>query len=122
MRSIWRAALWGATRILMGLRYEEEQVEAMIEGVSAMLYGIRGIEESSVYQGLLRRGEAKGAEPAHLEDLPTGDALAMPGREFANMQHGSPLVSTFSMTHITSPFQEWKPLSPSLPMRTESTL
>ena len=54
------AALWGATRILMGLRYEEEQVDAIIEGVSAMLFGIRGIEESSVYQGILRRGEAKG--------------------------------------------------------------
>ena len=25
-----------------------------------MLYGIRGIEESSVYQGILKKGEAKG--------------------------------------------------------------
>jgi hypothetical protein len=51
---------WNATRILMGLRYEEEQVDAIIEGVSAMLFGIRGIEESSVYQGILRKGRADG--------------------------------------------------------------
>lgn len=61
------AALWGATRILMGLRYEEEQVDAIIEGVSAMLFGIRGIEESSVYQGILRRGEAKGRAEGRAE-------------------------------------------------------
>jgi predicted transposase YdaD len=54
------STLWNATRILMGLRYEEEQVDAIIEGVTAMLFGIRGIEESSVYQGILRKGEAKG--------------------------------------------------------------
>jgi hypothetical protein len=55
------ATLWNATCILMGLRYREEQVVAIIEGVSAMLFGIEGIEESSVYQGILRKGEAKGA-------------------------------------------------------------
>ena len=54
------ATLWNATRILMGLRYSEEQVESIIERVSAMLFGIRGIEESSVYQGILKRGEAQG--------------------------------------------------------------
>jgi len=54
------ATLWNATRILMGLRYSEKQVDSIIEGVSAMLFGIRGIEESSVYQGILRKGEAKG--------------------------------------------------------------
>jgi hypothetical protein len=54
------STLWNATRILMGLRYEEEQVDAIIEGVTAMLFGIRGIEESSVYQGILRRGKAMG--------------------------------------------------------------
>jgi predicted transposase YdaD len=54
------AILWNATRILMGLRYEEEQIAAIFEGVSAMLFGIHGIEESSVYQGILRKGEIKG--------------------------------------------------------------
>ncbi len=54
------ATLWAATSVLMGLRYEEEQVDAIIEGVSAMLFGIEGLEESSVSQGILRRGEARG--------------------------------------------------------------
>jgi hypothetical protein len=54
------ATLWNATRILMGLWYPEKQVDSIIEGVSAMLFGIRGIEESSVYQGILRKGEAIG--------------------------------------------------------------
>ena len=53
------ATLWNATEVLMGLRYSEEKVESIIKGVSAMLFGIRGIEESSVYQGILRKGEAK---------------------------------------------------------------
>jgi predicted transposase YdaD len=56
------ATLWNATRILMGLRYSEEKVDSIIEGVSAMLFGIRGIEESSVYQGILKKGEAKGRD------------------------------------------------------------
>jgi hypothetical protein len=62
------ATLWNATRILMGLRYPEEQVDAIIEGVSAMLFGIRGIEESSVYQGILRKGEAKGRAEGAVAD------------------------------------------------------
>jgi hypothetical protein len=55
------AIFWNATRILMGLRYEEEQVDTIFEGVSTMLFGIRGIEESSVYQGILRRGRVEDA-------------------------------------------------------------
>jgi hypothetical protein len=54
------AMLWAATIILMGLRYREERVNEILEGVRDMLFGIRGIEESSVYQGLISRGEAKG--------------------------------------------------------------
>ncbi len=54
------ATLWNATTILMGLRYSQEQVGSIIERVSAMLFGIRGIEESSVYQGILKKGEAEG--------------------------------------------------------------
>jgi predicted transposase YdaD len=54
------ATLWAATRVLMGLRYAEKQVEEFFEGVSAMILGIRGIEESSVYQGIFAKGEARG--------------------------------------------------------------
>jgi hypothetical protein len=52
--------LWTATKNPMGLRYSEEQVDEFIGGVYDMLFGIRGIEESSVYQGILRKGEARG--------------------------------------------------------------
>jgi hypothetical protein len=76
------AALWGATRILMGLRYEETEVDAIIEGMFDMLFGIRGIEESSVYQGILRRGEAKGRAEGEAKGLVEGarEALLRLGR------------------------------------------
>jgi hypothetical protein len=52
------AMLWAATKVLMGLRYEREQVEEFIKGVSAMVLGIHVIEESSVYQDIFAKGEA----------------------------------------------------------------
>jgi predicted transposase YdaD len=61
------ATLWNATRILMGLRYSAEEVDSIIDGVSAMLFGIRGIEESSVYQAILKKGEAKGEAKGRVE-------------------------------------------------------
>ncbi len=66
------ATLWNATRILMGLRYAEKQVDAIIEGVSAMLFGIEGIEESSVYQGILRKGRAQGIAEGRAEGRTEG--------------------------------------------------
>jgi predicted transposase YdaD len=54
------ATLWAATKVLMGLRYSSEKVEEMVRGVSAMILGIRGIEESSVYLDIFAKGEAKG--------------------------------------------------------------
>jgi predicted transposase YdaD len=54
------ATLWNATLVLMELRYSEEKIDSIIEEASAMLLGIRGIEESSVYQGILKKGEAIG--------------------------------------------------------------
>ena len=68
------ATLGNATRLLMGLRYEEEQVDAIIEGVTTMLFGIRGIEESSVYQGILRKGEAKGRAEGEAKGRAEGEA------------------------------------------------
>ena len=67
-------ALWNATKILMGLRYPTDQVDAMVQGVSAMLYGIRGIEESSVYQAILRKGEAKGRAEGEAKGRAEGEA------------------------------------------------
>ena len=54
------ATLWAATKVLLGLRYSKEQVEEFSRGVAAMILGIRGIEESSVYQDIFSQGEAKG--------------------------------------------------------------
>jgi predicted transposase YdaD len=39
-----------------------------------MLFGIRGIEESSVYQGILRKGEAKGEAKGRAEGRAEGEA------------------------------------------------
>jgi predicted transposase YdaD len=61
------AILWNATEVLMGLYYSEEKVESIIEGVLPMLFGIRGIEESSVYQGILKKGEAIGRVEGRVE-------------------------------------------------------
>jgi predicted transposase YdaD len=61
------ATLWAATKVLMGLRYAKEQVEEFTRGVSAMILGIRGIEESSVYQDIFAQGEAQGRVEGRLE-------------------------------------------------------
>ena len=61
------ATLWAATKVLMGLRYPKEQVEVFTTGVSAMILGIRGIEESSVYQDIFATGEAKGRDAGRVE-------------------------------------------------------
>ena len=40
----------------MGLRYSKDEIDGMIRGVYEMLFGIRGIEESSVYQDIFQKG------------------------------------------------------------------
>jgi len=62
------ATLWAATKVLMGLRYPKEQVEEFTKGVSAMILGIRGIEESSVYQDIFAKGEAMGEAKGRAEE------------------------------------------------------
>ncbi len=52
--------LWGSTAALMGLRYADPEIEEILRGVSTMVLGIRGIEESSVYQAILKKGIAEG--------------------------------------------------------------
>jgi predicted transposase YdaD len=51
----------------MGLRYPVDQVNQFIKGLSAMLFGIHGIEESSVYQDILQKGEALGEAKGRVE-------------------------------------------------------
>jgi predicted transposase YdaD len=60
--------LWDATTFLMGLRYSSDEIASFIRGVPTMLYGIREIEESSVYQEALRKGEARGRARGGEED------------------------------------------------------
>lgn len=54
------ATLWSATTILMGLRYSAATIFQNLQGVRDMIFGIRGIEESSVYQAILAQGKAVG--------------------------------------------------------------
>jgi predicted transposase YdaD len=54
------ATLWAATKVLMGLNYPEERVEELTQGVTDMILGIRGIEESSVYRAIHAKGRAEG--------------------------------------------------------------
>jgi hypothetical protein len=42
------------------MRYSSDEIISFIRGLPTMLYGIREIEESSVYQDALRKGEARG--------------------------------------------------------------
>ncbi len=52
--------LWASTLLLMCARYPREQVEEMMEEVTTMVLGIRGIEDSWLYQDILAEGMAKG--------------------------------------------------------------
>jgi predicted transposase YdaD len=49
-----QAELWSAAYILMGMRYEQALIQALLEGVIAM-------KESVTYQAILREGEANEA-------------------------------------------------------------
>jgi predicted transposase YdaD len=59
--------LWTATAILTGLRHRREQVGGLIEGVANMVLGIRGIEESWVYQDIFTKGRAEGEAKGRAE-------------------------------------------------------
>jgi predicted transposase YdaD len=68
------ATFWAATKVMMGLRYPKEQVEEFERGVSAMILGVRGIEESSVYQDIFAKGEAKGKAEGEAKGKAEGEA------------------------------------------------
>ncbi len=56
-----KTTLWAATEILLGLYHPEGRVKELTEEITTMVLGIRGIEESSVYQGILAKGKAEEA-------------------------------------------------------------
>jgi predicted transposase YdaD len=60
--------LWTATMLFIGLRHRREQVQSMVERVGDMILGMRGLEESWVYQDILAKGEAKGEAKGALDE------------------------------------------------------
>jgi hypothetical protein len=64
----------GRSEILLGARYPREQVEAMIRGIATMVLGIRGIEDSWVYQDILAEGFAKSLAEGQAKGLAEGQA------------------------------------------------
>ncbi len=65
--------LWRATTILLSLRYTKEQVQAIVKEVSSMSMGIRGIEESWLFQEYFQKGLAEGKA----EGLAEGEARGL---------------------------------------------
>jgi predicted transposase YdaD len=61
------AELWTATDILLGLRYSESFAEALLAGVQVM-------EESTTYQAILRKGEARGVVLGEARGVVLGEA------------------------------------------------
>jgi predicted transposase YdaD len=60
------AMLWGATYILMGLRYEDPVIDSLLEGVRGMF------EESTTFQAILRRGREQGREEERAQGREAG--------------------------------------------------
>ena len=64
------AKLWTASYLLMGLRFSEDLVSKLLEGVHNM-------QESTTYQAILREGEAKGREEGREEGRIAGERLLL---------------------------------------------
>jgi predicted transposase YdaD len=66
------ATIWKATTILLSLRYRREQIEGVVREVSTMSLGIRGIEESWLYQDYFKQGVAEGRAEGMAEGMAEG--------------------------------------------------
>lgn len=62
------ADIWTSIDVLMGLRYEREQVEHWLKGV-------REMEESVTYQAIVEKGEARGLARGEARGRKIGEAL-----------------------------------------------
>jgi hypothetical protein len=69
-----KATLWAATEILLGLYHPSERVQELTGEITTMILGIRGIEESSVYQDIFAKGEAKGRAEGEAKGRAEGEA------------------------------------------------
>jgi predicted transposase YdaD len=56
------AELWTATKVLLGLRYEANFVEQLLQGVRAM-------KESTTYQAIIAEGREEGRQEGRLEEV-----------------------------------------------------
>ena len=77
--------LWAATHVLLGLRFEEEVINALLQGVI-------GMKESVTYQAIIGQGRAEGRTEGRAKGLAEGRAEG--AREFllylAEKRLGSP--------------------------------
>jgi predicted transposase YdaD len=69
-----KGAMWAATEILLGLNHPKELVKELTEEITTMVLGIHGIEESSVYQDIFTKGEAKGRIEGEAKGRTEGEA------------------------------------------------
>jgi hypothetical protein len=76
------SGLRAATTVLMGLRSEGAQVRALIERVQAMIFGIRGIEESWVYQDISSGVKRRSGKPVAIRRGYAGQALDGAWRQY----------------------------------------
>ncbi len=75
------AKLWTATYLLMGLRFSEDLVSKLLEGVQNM-------QESTTYQAILREGREKGREEGREEGRIAGERLLLV--RLGNKRFGKP--------------------------------
>ena len=69
-----KTMLWTATMILLGLDHPKEHVYLITKEITTMILGIRGIEESSVYQDIFSKGRAEGEAKGRAEGEAKGRA------------------------------------------------
>ena len=75
--------LWTATYLLMGLRYSEELVSQLLEGVHNM-------QESTTYQAILREGLNKGLKKAVKKAASAGSEQQLSGSSWEPSDSGNP--------------------------------
>lgn len=104
--------LWAATFLLMGLRFEGAFIEQLLKGV-------QGMEESTTYQLLIERGEAKGEakwrrKEAHELLLRIGNGrLGKPSADIREALNVASLEELEQMADRLLQVESWAELLPS---------
>jgi predicted transposase YdaD len=84
-----KSNVWTATQLLLGLYHSEERVKEWIGEITTMILGIPGIEESSVYQGILAKGKAEGIAEGEAKGRAEGEAKGRAEGEAKGRAEGS---------------------------------